>query len=83
MAYFSGYKYFTEQEAINARENCNIYYGIPVSINDVTQNWVEYQFAAFNNPQFWYIISDPTLIPVLGDPIDFEVIINKPLINNE
>ena len=73
MAYINGYQYDTEQEAINAREACDSYYGIPVAPNDITQNWVDYQFAEYNLPQFWYIQYDDTLLPVLGNPTEFEV----------
>lgn len=45
MQSINGYQYTTEQEAINARELCDTYYGIPVAPDDVTQNWVDYQFA--------------------------------------
>jgi len=69
----NGYKYTTEQEAINAREACDTYYGIPVSPDDVTQNWVEYQTANFDNPIFYYITFDESLKVVLGNPTDFEV----------
>lgn len=69
-----GYIYNTEIEAINAREACDTYYGIPVSPDDVTQNWVDYQFAEFNNPQFYYIIFDESLKVVLGEPSEFEII---------
>lgn len=69
-----GYKYNTENEAIAAREACDAYYGIPVSQEDVTQNWVDYQFAELNEPQFWYITYDISLVPILGDPTEFEVI---------
>jgi len=69
-----GYKYTTEQEAINARELCDTYYGIPVSPDDVTQNWVDYQFAELNTPQFWYIVFDESLTPILGIPSEFEVV---------
>jgi hypothetical protein len=68
-----GYKYDTEQEAINAREACDAYYGIPVSPNDVTQNWVEYQKTDLNNPNFWYIIYNDSLNVVLGTPETFDV----------
>jgi hypothetical protein len=68
-----GYKYTTEQEVVDARKSCNDYYGIPVSINDTTQNWVDYQFAELNNPQFYYIFFDESLIPILGQPIIFKV----------
>jgi hypothetical protein len=69
----NGYKYDTEQEAIDAREACDAYYGIPVSPDDVTQNWVDYQFAELNDPQFWYIQYDDSLLPILGEPTEFEV----------
>ena len=69
-----GYKYITEQEATNAREACDAFYGIPVAPDDITQNWVEYSFAELNTPQFWYIVFDESLLPVLGEPIEFEVI---------
>ena len=69
-----GYKYLTEQEAINAREKCDAFYGIPVASDDITQKWVEYQFAELNTPQFWYIVYDESLFPVLGEPTEFEVI---------
>lgn len=69
-----GYKYNTEDEAITARETCDAFYGIPVAPDDVTQNWVEYSFAAMNIPQFWYIVYDESLLPVFGEPVEFEVI---------
>lgn len=76
-----GYKYNTEEEAINAREACDTYYGIPVSPDDVTQNWVDYQAASLNIPIFWYIQHDDSLNVVLGEPIEFEVIYPNPLNN--
>jgi hypothetical protein len=75
-----GYKYNTEQEAINARESCDSYYGIPVSPEDITQNWCEYQIAELNSPVFWYIVFDESLIPVLGNPEYFEVV-EQPIVN--
>jgi len=74
MASIKGYQYNTEQEAINAREACDVYYGIPVAPDDVTQNWVDYQFAELNDPQFWYIVFDESLTPILGTPTEFEVV---------
>jgi hypothetical protein len=69
----NGYKYTTEQEAINAREACDTYYGIPVAPDDVTQNWVEYETASLDTPIFYYIKFDESLKIVLGNPTDFEV----------
>jgi hypothetical protein len=74
MEYINGYKYTSENKAIEAKLQCNEYYGIPNNVNDVTKNWVDYQFAGFNNPQFYYIVYDDTLLPVLGEPINFEII---------
>jgi hypothetical protein len=74
MQSINGYQYITEQEAINAREACDAYYGIPVAPDDVTQNWVDYQFAELNDPQFWYIVFDESLLPILGTPEEFEVV---------
>ena len=74
-----GYKYLTEQEATDVRETIDAYYGIPVSPDDVTQNWIEYNTADLEDPIFWYIIYDDSLLPVLGDPELFNVLIqNKP-----
>ncbi len=69
----TGYKYTTEQEAIDAREQCDAYYGIPVSPDDVTQNWVDYNTATLDNPIFWYITFDDSLEVVLGEPSIFDV----------
>jgi hypothetical protein len=69
----TGYKYTNEQEAIDARESCDAYYGIPVTPNDITQNWVDYKTADLDNPIFYYIIFDESLRVVLGEPINFEV----------
>lgn len=74
MQYINGYKYTNKNQAIEAKLKCNEYYGIPLNINDVTKNWVDYQFAELNDPQFYYIVYDDTLLPVLGEPINFEVI---------
>ena len=82
MPFINGYQYPNEQDAISAREACDAYYGIPVSPDDVTQNWVDYQFANLNNPQFWYIVFDESLTPILGQPTEFEVIQPNPFDDN-
>lgn len=74
----TGYKYTNEQDAINAREQVDTYYGIPVSPNDVTQNWIDYQTANLNDPIFYYITFDESLEIVLGEPTTFDVIIPNP-----
>ena len=72
MASINGYKYTTEQEAQNAVTLCNQYYGIPIE-GDTTQNWCMYQIAELNTPIFWYIVYDESLLPILGNPTEFEV----------
>lgn len=74
MQSINGYQYTTEQEAIIAREKVDAFYRIPVTPDDVTQNWVDYQFAELNDPQFWYIVFDESLTPILGTPTEFEVV---------
>lgn len=77
----NGYKYLVEQDAIDARERIDAYYGIPVSPTDVTQNWVDYQIAELDTPVFWYIRHDDSLDVVLGSPTDFDVTIPDPFGN--
>ena len=64
-----GYKYNTEQEAINAQKSCNTYYGIPKSENNITQNWCSYSYSDV----FWYIIYDESLKLILGTPIEITI----------
>jgi hypothetical protein len=73
MAFIKGYQFYYENTAIEAREKCDAFYGIPVRPDDVTQNWVEYQFAELNTPQFWYIRFDESLLPILGEAFEFEI----------
>jgi hypothetical protein len=75
MQFIKGYKYSNEYQAIDSQNQCGYYYNVPNNINDITQRWVEYKFAELNIPQFYYIIYDDTLLPVLGEPTEFEVII--------
>jgi hypothetical protein len=73
-----GYIFLTETEAIAARQQCDEFYGIPASPDDVTQHWVDYNFAELNEPQFYYITFDESLLPILGEPTEFEVIQPNP-----
>ena len=69
----NGYKYTTEQEAIDARKACADYYGLPVSPEDVTKYYVDYQEASLDSPVFWYIEYYQGTEPILGEPYEFEV----------
>ena len=71
----TGYKYTTEQSAIDAREQVDTYYGIPISPSDITQNWTDYLTADLDNPIFWYIVYDQSLEVILGQPETFDVVI--------
>ncbi len=52
--FIDGYKYTTEQEAIDARKSCADYYGLPKTSEDVTKYYVDYKEASLDNPVFWY-----------------------------
>jgi hypothetical protein len=73
MAYIKGYQFLTEEQATEAVLLCNEYYGIPKE-GDTTENWCMYQIAELNTPIFWYIIYDESLLVVLGESTEFEVI---------
>lgn len=65
-----GYKYTTEQEAINARQLCATYKGLPNPQGD-TLYWVDYNHSILDG--FYYIQYIEDLELVLGSPIDFNV----------
>ncbi len=69
----NGYKYTNEQDAINARKQCADYYGLPVTPDDVTKYWVNYETAELDTPIFWYIVFDESIRVILGEPTQFEV----------
>ena len=69
-----GYKYQTEQQAQQSRKQCADYYGLPKASDDVTQYWVDYQYAELNEPPFWYIIYDESILTILGQPEILEII---------
>jgi hypothetical protein len=72
-----GYKYTTEQEAIDARKACADYYGLPKTPDDETLYWVDYRKAELDTPIFWYIIFEETIRNILGTPTTFNVTIEE------
>jgi len=69
-----GYKYTTEQEAINARTLCATYKGLPNPTGD-TLYWVNYNLAPLDG--FYYIQYVDGLENVLSSPIEFTITINE------
>ena len=69
----TGYKFNTEQEAIDARKACADYYGLPKTPDSVTLYYVDYNEATLDNPIFWYIQHHEGVDPILGQPIEFNV----------
>lgn len=65
-----GYKYTTEQDAINARQLCATYKGLPNPQGD-TLYWVNYSYSELDG--FFYIEYVEDLELVLGQPIEFEI----------
>ena len=78
MSLIKGYQYQTETEAQTARNFCDAYYGIPKDPTDTTTHWTNYYFAELNSPTFYYIVYDETLLVVLGQPEEFDVIVPLP-----
>ena len=68
----TGYKYTTEQEAIDARTQAATYMGLPNPQGD-TLYWVNYSYSELD--EFYYIQHVEGLEQVLGDPIEFEITI--------
>ena len=69
----NGYKFNTEQDAIDARKQCADYYGLPKTPEDETLYWVDYQEASLDTPIFWYITFDESIEAILGTPTTFNV----------
>jgi hypothetical protein len=65
-----GYKYTTEQEAIDARAQAATYAGFPNPTMD-TLYWVNYNHSELDN--FYYIEYVDGLEAVLGAPSEFTV----------
>ena len=78
MGLCNGYKYNTEEEAIDAIDAVDAYYGIPVDPTDTTTHWTDYYTADLNTPIFWYIWYDESLVAILGQPSEFEVTFPPP-----
>jgi hypothetical protein len=66
----TGYKYTTEQEAIDARAQAATYAGFPNPTMD-TLYWVNYNHAELDS--FYYIQYVEGLEAVLGAPTEFTV----------
>ena len=65
-----GYKYNTEQEAIDARQQAADYMGLPVEGGE-TLYWVNYSYSDID--EFWYIRHVEGLEAVLGEPSDLTI----------
>ena len=70
-----GYKYTTEQQAIDSRQLCATYKELPNPQGD-TLYWVNYTYSQLDG--FWYIQHVEDLELVLGSPIEFEITIPSP-----
>ena len=66
----NGYKYNTEQEAIDARQQAADYMGLPVEGGE-TLWWVNYNYSDIDG--FYYIQYVEGLEAVLGQPSDITI----------
>lgn len=65
-----GYLFNTEQEAINARQACADYLGLPKP-NSSTIYWVNYNYSELDN--IYYIQYVEGVEAVLGEPVEFSI----------
>jgi hypothetical protein len=65
-----GYIYNTEDEAKNAVESCNLYYGIPKE-NCLSTTCCNYDYSLKNN--YYFIEFGDTLREVLGEPTEIDI----------
>jgi hypothetical protein len=65
-----GYTYATEQQAINSRDLCATYAGLPNPSGD-TLYWVNYRYAEIES--IYYIEYIDGLENVLGSPSEFTI----------
>lgn len=71
-----GYKYTTEQQAIDARQLCATHKGLPNPQRD-TLYWVNYNHSEIDG--FYYIQYIEGLELVLGTPIELTITIPQPI----
>lgn len=68
-----GYKYTTTEQAELALDQIDNFVNLPKGEN-MTQRWTSYQYAEFNNPNFYYIIAHDSFTALLGEPIELNLI---------
>ena len=66
----TGYKYTTEQEALDAQETLRIHYLGEPKEGVVTTQWVNVETGTFEGESFWYILGE---FEVIGTPITFDI----------
>lgn len=71
----TGYKYTTEQEAIDARTQVASHMGLPNTQGD-TLYWVNYSYSSIDG--FYYIQHVDGLEAVLGEPSEFTITLLTP-----
>lgn len=59
---YLGYRFVMEDDALDAQDDVNTYYGPDTCV---------YKYTINNDPNFWYIIGDYS--PILGEPMMFEI----------
>jgi hypothetical protein len=69
MEFIRGWKFDTEQEALEARQMVDDYYEFPKPWDSITLHWTDYLYDG----AIWYIIWDESVETVLGEPEEFEI----------
>lgn len=70
-----GYKYSNEESANDSINLLNVHFNIPKNANCLTRSYAEADISYDKDKKidFYYIIFDPSMIIVLGDPTEFTV----------
>lgn len=67
----TGYKWANEAAARSGQAAARVHFGIPVTPESVTQEWIDPIHNVGSEGDFWYYIGD--LSPVFGSPSTFTI----------
>ena len=71
------YTFLEKEIATGARSDLVSVKELPKKRGDVTIYWQNYEEATLDEPTFFYMLADKSMIATLGEPKKFEVTIKK------
>lgn len=73
-----GYKFLEKEIATGARSELVSVKELPKKKGDVTIYWQNYEKAALDEPAFFYMLADESMITTLGKPSKFQITVPDP-----